>query len=92
MTGPVQRGRHYLRVDGRATLPVGAHVVPPAGPDWPWRVGAEAFERAFTDMAALGLDAALREVKDNRGTLFDPDAVDACERVLTRGDFELPQA
>ena len=41
---------------------------------------------------SLGLDAALREIKDNRGTLFDPDAVDACERVLTRGDFELPQA
>ena len=58
MSGLVGRGRHYLRVDGRATLPVGAHVVPPAGPDWPWRVGPEAFERAFAGMAAAGLDAA----------------------------------
>ena len=55
MNGHVQRGRHYLRVDGRATLPVGAHVVPPAGPDWPWRVGAAAFERGFAAMAAAGM-------------------------------------
>ena len=54
----MERGRHYLRVDGRSTLPVGAHVVPSAGPDWPWRVGPEAFERAFAGMAAIGLDAA----------------------------------
>jgi hypothetical protein len=58
MNGLLERGRHYLRADGRATIPVGAHVVPPAGPDWPWRVGPEAFERAFAGMAALGLDAA----------------------------------
>ena len=58
MSGLVGRGRHYLRVDGRATLPVGAHVVPPAGPDWPWRVGPEAFDHAFAGMAEAGLDAA----------------------------------
>jgi hypothetical protein len=58
MSGLVERGRHYLRVEGRSTIPVGAHVVPPAGPDWPWRAGPETFERAFADMAALGLDAA----------------------------------
>ena len=51
-------GSHYLRVGDRPILPVGAHVVPPEGPDWPWRVGPEAFDRAFGQMAAAGLDAA----------------------------------
>ena len=86
MTGPVQRGRHYLRVDGRATLPVGAHVVPPAGPDWPWRVGAEAFERAFTDMAALGLDAAridlLWAALEPAAGTFDETHLRVLDRVL----------
>lgn len=52
------RGRHYLRVGERPILPVGAHVVPVEGPDWPWRVGPDAFDRAFAQMAAAGLDAA----------------------------------
>jgi hypothetical protein len=51
------RGRHYLRVGERPILPVGAHFVPVEGPDWPWRVGPEAFDRAFGQMAAAGLDA-----------------------------------
>ena len=51
-------GPHYLYVGGRPVLPVGAHVVPSEGPDWPWRVGPEAFDRAFAQMAAVGLDAA----------------------------------
>ena len=54
---PVRRGPHYLRRAGRSILPVGAHFVPVEGPDWPWRVGPEAFESAFTAMAAAGLDA-----------------------------------
>ena len=53
----VRPGRHYLRRGGRSLLPVGAHVVPVEGPDWPWRVGAEAFDRAFRAMAAVGFDA-----------------------------------
>ena len=55
---PVRRGRHYLERDGRPFVPVGAHVVPVEGPDWPWRVGAEAFDRHFAAMAAVGLDTA----------------------------------
>jgi hypothetical protein len=58
MSEAVAAGRHYLRRAGRSFMPVGAHVVPPEGPDWPWRVGPEAFDRAFRQMAALGLDTA----------------------------------
>ena len=54
--GTVRRGRHFLERDGRAIFPVGAHYVPVEGPDWPWRVGADAFDRAFAAMAAAGLD------------------------------------
>ena len=50
-------GSCYLQVGGRPILPVGAHFVPVEGPDWPWRVGPEAFDRAFARMAATGLDA-----------------------------------
>ena len=42
--------------DGRAILPVGAHHVPVEGPDWPWRVGPDAFDAAFAQMAEAGLD------------------------------------
>ena len=52
----VTAGRHYLRRDGRSILPVGAHFVPVQGPDWPWRVDAGAFDRAFAAMAAAGMD------------------------------------
>ena len=48
----------YLHLGGRPFMPVGAHFVPVEGPDWPWRVGPEAFDRAFAGMAAAGLDAA----------------------------------
>ncbi len=50
-------GPHYLRRGGRSILPVGAHFVPVQGPDWPWRVDAGAFDAAFAQMAAAGLDA-----------------------------------
>ena len=52
----VRRGRHLLERDGRSIFPVGAHYVPVEGPDWPWRVGVEEFDRAFGAMAAAGLD------------------------------------
>ncbi len=51
----VQAGSPYLRRGDRAFLPVGAHLVPPEGPDWPWRVGADAFDRGFSAMAAAGM-------------------------------------
>lgn len=58
----IRRGGHFLVQDGRSVVPVGAHVVPPQGPDWPWRSGAEAFDRAFAEMARLGLNAARFDV------------------------------
>lgn len=56
-SSPPQRGSHYLTAAGRPILPVGAHFVPTEGPDWPWRVGPEAFDRAFESMASIGLNA-----------------------------------
>jgi len=38
--------------------------------------------------AALGVDAALAEITQNRGTLFDPDVVDACLAVFQDQQFE----
>ncbi|MEZ5094619.1 cellulase family glycosylhydrolase [Nocardioides sp.] len=53
---PVRRGRHFLVRDGQPYVPVGAHLVPSSGPDWPWRVGIEEFDRELAAMAAAGLD------------------------------------
>ena len=36
---------------------------------------------------ARGLDDALREISQHRGTLYDPEVVDACLRVLADGSF-----
>ena len=49
-------GAHFLRDGERSVVPVGAHLVPISGPDWPWRSDVGDFERAFAQMAALGLD------------------------------------
>ncbi|HEX2320475.1 MAG TPA: cellulase family glycosylhydrolase [Streptosporangiaceae bacterium] len=59
---PLQADSHYLSVAGRSLLPVGAHYVPVQGPDWPWRVGHEAFDQAFAAMAAAGLNAVRIDV------------------------------
>ena len=40
--------------------------------------------------ASLGMEAALTEVREGAGTLYDGDVVAACERVFARG-FTLPQ-
>jgi cellulase (glycosyl hydrolase family 5) len=58
----IRSGRHFLQRDGRSVVPVGAHVVPREGPDWPWRVGSAPFAQAFAEMAALGLDVARIDV------------------------------
>ncbi len=60
--GLVHRGNHFLVRDGQPVVPVGAHIVPAEGPDWPWRTGAEAFDRAFAQMARLGLNTARFDV------------------------------
>jgi HD-GYP domain-containing protein (c-di-GMP phosphodiesterase class II) len=36
---------------------------------------------------ALGISAALNEIKTYRGTLYDPDVVDACMTVINEKDF-----
>ena len=36
---------------------------------------------------ALGLDKALDEIKKNKGTLYDPDVVDACCRIMEDGQM-----
>jgi Cellulase (glycosyl hydrolase family 5) len=56
MTELVRTGRHYLRAGARSVFPVGAHFVPVQGPDWPWRVDESAFDRAFEQMAAAGMN------------------------------------
>jgi len=37
---------------------------------------------------ALGIDKALEQISMNRGTLFDPDTVDACLELFKSGRFE----
>ncbi|GAB3119414.1 glycoside hydrolase 5 family protein [Glaciibacter psychrotolerans] len=49
-------GSHYLRAGNVPYVPVGAHYVPPSGPDWPWRVGAADFDQSFRAMAAAGMN------------------------------------
>jgi len=38
---------------------------------------------------ALGLDKALDEISQNRGVLYDTEAVDACLRVFNEKGFKL---
>ena len=38
--------------------------------------------------AALGIDVALEEISENRGILYDPDAVDSCLRLFKEKRFE----
>ena len=39
--------------------------------------------------AATGIDSALDEIEKNRGTLYDPEVVDACIRVFREKNFQL---
>ena len=39
----------------------------------------------------LGRDMALEEISKNRGSLYDPDVVDACIKLLTEEDFKFRQ-
>jgi putative nucleotidyltransferase with HDIG domain len=41
--------------------------------------------------AALGLEAALREVQQNSGRLYDPEVVNACLRLLQKNDLAFDQ-
>ena len=39
---------------------------------------------------ALGVDAALAEIRQNRGVLYDPDVADACCRLFEERGYQLP--
>lgn len=41
--------------------------------------------------AALGIDVALEDLSRNRGTLFDPQVVDACLKVFKEKSFKFPE-
>lgn len=47
----------FVKDRGRSVIPVGVHYVPTSGPDWPWRVGVDEFDRAFALIAHHGLDS-----------------------------------
>jgi len=38
---------------------------------------------------ALGIEAALNEISQNKGVLYDPDVVEACLKLFKEGKFEL---
>ncbi len=39
--------------------------------------------------AGLGIDAALKEIVNKRGVLYDPDTVDSCIRLFKEKSFKL---
>lgn len=47
----------------------------------------EALSSQRSHRQALGIEMALREIKNYRGRLYDPDVVDACVRVITEDGF-----
>jgi HD-GYP domain-containing protein (c-di-GMP phosphodiesterase class II) len=52
---------------------------------------ADVFEAMSSDRPyrpALGIDAALDEIRKNRGVLYDEAAVDACLVLLTEKNFK----
>ena len=40
----------------------------------------------------LGIEKALDEIRKNRGTLYDPDVVDACLRLIVEKEFRFDEA
>jgi HD-GYP domain-containing protein (c-di-GMP phosphodiesterase class II) len=50
--------------------------------------GVEAMASHRPYRPSLGIDKALEEIRQNRGTLYDPDAVDACLRIFDRDGFK----
>lgn len=79
-------GQHHERIDGSGyprgltgdqTL-LAARIVAVADV-------IEAMSRSRPYREALGMDAALAEITDKRGTTFDPAVVDACRQVISNG-------
>ncbi|MGI6601322.1 MAG: HD-GYP domain-containing protein [Dethiobacteria bacterium] len=50
-------------------------------------VEAMTYHRPYRE--ALGLDAALKEIKKNKGILYDPEVVDACIMIFLEKRFKL---
>lgn len=83
--------QHHERLDGSG-YPQGLH-----GPD----ILAEAKVLAVADVVeammshrpyrpSLGVDAALEEIAAHRGTLYEPNVVDACVQLFREWDYHLP--
>jgi len=82
--------QHHERLDGggypqglrgdqiciEAKIVAVADVVEAMASDRPYRAG-------------LGIDKALEEIRKNSGVLFDPEVVEACEKVVTSKKFDL---
>lgn len=49
----------------------------------------DAITRFRSYRPAVGFELAMSELKKNRGILYDPDVVDACERVIASGKVDL---
>ncbi len=41
--------------------------------------------------AALGIDAALEEIRNGSGTLYEPNVVDACERIFRENRLDIDE-
>lgn len=52
----------------------------------------EAMVSDQTYRSALGVEAAMNEITAGKGTLYDPNAVDACVRLFGEGKFEFDKA
>jgi PAS domain S-box-containing protein/putative nucleotidyltransferase with HDIG domain len=53
-------------------------------------VEAMSFHRPYRP--ALGIDNALAEISDNKGSLYDPDVVDSCVRLFTTLDYKFDES
>ncbi len=83
---------HHERFDGRgypdglsgAEIPLGARIL----------FVADAYEAMTSDRPyrkALSTDRALKELKNNRGTQFDPKVVDALVKIILAGESRQPR-
>ena len=87
---PVAQGvlQHHERLDGSG-YPSGltAEEITPEAKILAVADVVEAMASHRPYRPALGIDQALEEITQNRGKLYDPDAVDVCVRLLTEKDF-----
>ena len=88
---PVAQGvlQHHERLDGSG-YPSGltAEEITPEAKILAVADVVEAMASHRPYRPALGIDQALEEITQNRGKLYDPDAVDVCVRLLTEKNFQ----